>query len=486
MFGRRALSRKAIPIVIISAIALISLVIVLRGAVPPDSNAGFDGPVQTAIPHQFVAPGQSSSGGRNGAIRVVNATARPPSTRIGVAQRIPPKVGCGAAASTASSSGSSFPVVGTSGCVSAAPRVHTTGWTPISTGAAACAEWFVYHTNQTGNWDIFRFGPIPGEPGAKVNLSQSADKNVDNIGPSLSPDRRWMAFNSNRTGSFEVYASATDGTSVQRITNNPMAPSLGPIWSPDGKSIVYESVSNGAWNLFQFNVQNGQETQLTNSPANDFAPYWSPDSKRIIFESTRQGNLWQIYQLDLATQAVTRLTNDTSDDANPAYSPDSKMITYRASPHNALTNVSSVLYLMNADGTNPQPISDAASASANHSWSPDGSLIAYESNMSGTSGIYIYEMATGKTRLVTDTTDAVDHYAPAWKCDSKTLVFTSNVTGSPNLFKADALPIDAAPIRVENQAAKLTSVSNAAAQFPMDASSMEQASRAKLLPSPLN
>lgn len=60
-------------------------------------------------------------------------------------------------------------------------------WTPVEVGEAVCPEWFVYHTNQTGDWEIFRYGDLPGNPDADVNLSKGIGEVYD-IGPTRSPD----------------------------------------------------------------------------------------------------------------------------------------------------------------------------------------------------------------------------------------------------------------------------------------------------------
>jgi len=142
----------------------------------------------------------------------------------------------------------------------------------------------------------------------------------------------------------------------------------------------------------------------------------------------------------------------------------------------------SVIYYMNADGTDVTRVSDPAGNALNQSWSPQDQLIAYQSNLDVDNDIYVYEVETGITRLMTDNT--IEDYAPTWVCDSTMIVFTSDVTGDANLFESPALPIDAPAIIVEQEASQLTFVPESD-QYPLDAPSEENASRQDSLPSPV-
>ncbi len=392
---------------------------------------------------------------------------------------------CGAVARWDSMSGRGFPAINTANCginpnsSGSAPVTVSTQWTAITTNAPTCESWLVYHTNRTGNWELFRTGK-PGQPTTDINLSHSAGANVDNVEPSLSPDRKWVAYASNRGGAWEIYAASTDGKAIQTVTDDSLSINVSPVWSPDGHNLVYESARNGSWNLFLFDVQTGQETQLTDTQAGDIDPFWSPDSKQIVFESQRSGS-WQIYALDLATKQVKQLTDGQGDDYNPMYSPDGKYIAFRAyRPDNA---THSVLYLMNADGSSLHAISDPKANATAQVWSPDGTLLAYQSDKSGPADIFVYQASSGQTRQVTSSADSAQHYAPTWMCDGTTVVFTSDVSGTPNLYTIPALPIDALPIDVATQATPLTSLSGSAAQFPEGSpGQVEESSRLKLLP----
>ena len=179
-------------------------------------------------------------------------------------------------------------------------------------------------------------------------------------------------------------------------------------------------------------------------------PSWSADGSKLVFQSDRSG-IWQIYLLDLATRSISLISDGTRNDQDPTFSPTGDRISFRSHLRSTDTDV---IYLMRADGSNPTPISNRNGNASHAAWSNDGTLIAYQSDLDGDLDIYVYELSADYTRQLTDNT--VADYAPMWLCDQPTLIFNSDVTGDPNLFQVSALPINAPPVRIEQQARQLT------------------------------
>ena len=349
-------------------------------------------------------------------------------------------------------------------------------WTPIQVGGGVCPDWLVYHTNQTGDWEVFRLGELPGRPGAEPNLTQGVGPRVYDVAPSRSPDAAWIAFASNRDGNWEIYIGSADGTFQQRVTYTLNAIDIDPMWSPDGAYIVYDSARNGNWDLYMVNVATGVETRLTDSPSNDLNAFWSPDGSKLVFQSDRDG-FWQIYELTLATREARRLSDGLGDDHEPQYSHDGTKIAF----YSYRFGDNGVIMVMNADGTGVTPISDPNGDANLHVFSPDDTLIAYQSDLDGDLDIYIYQFASDQTRLVTD--NAIDDYAPTWWCNANIVIFTSDITGDSNLFETPAEPINAPPILVETEATQLTDELESD-QYPQNTPADEDASRQRSLPSP--
>ncbi|MBN8595533.1 MAG: PD40 domain-containing protein [Anaerolineae bacterium] len=364
----------------------------------------------------------------------------------------------------------------TEGIISPTPVPLSVGLSP-SEGYACqrlCVDWLLYHTNRTGNWEIFRLGDLPTTVAGDPNVSQGRGDGVDDIAPSRSPNAEWVTFASNRDGNWEIYVARPDGSMLQRLTYNTEARDIDPVWGPN-QYIVYESSRDGNWELYLFDVLSGTEARLTENPASDVNAYWSPDGTHLLFQSNRDG-LWQIYSLDLLTMTWQRLSDGRGNDYDPVYSFDGSQIVFRSDRDGS---TGTAIYVMNADGSAARSISDLAGDATNQIWSADSSLIAYQSNLDGDLDIYIYETATGQTRKLTDNT--VDDYAPTWRCGSSELVFTSEITGDANLYQVSALPITAPSIRVEIDAIQLTD-DPASDVYPLESFGEENASRRNHLP----
>ncbi len=339
-----------------------------------------------------------------------------------------------------------------------------------------CTSNQVYHTNRTGDWEIFRLGSVPGQPDSDANLTQNT---ADDVEPSRSPDGQWIAFASNRDGNWEIYVTPMDGdtTRTQRVTRNTIAIDADPVWGP-GNLVAYESTRDGNWELYVVDMETGAEYRLTDNTTSDLNAYWSPDGSKLLFQSDRTGQ-WQIYVMDIATGLVTALSDGSDNDLDPQYSPDGQQIVFRSIGADGR----SVVHLMDASGQNRVAISDAAGDATNMAWSPDGSLIAYQSDLDGDLDIYVYQLSSEQTRHLTDNTIA--DYAPTWLCGTTEIIFTSDIMGNPDIFQVSALAITAPAVDVAEEAQQLTA-HPAVDIYPMDAPSEENASQEGRLPSLLD
>ncbi len=342
-----------------------------------------------------------------------------------------------------------FPVVnGTTGTVfgdvdGAAP------WRPVPGCGYQCVTFQVYHTNRTGDWEIFRLGDYPGQPEANPNLSRGEGVGVDDVAPSRSPNGEWIAFASNRDGNWELYVSRTDGSELHRVTFNTVAIDTDPAWGPNN-TLVFETTRDGNWELYLLDLSTGVEMRLTDDAATDINPFWSPDGSKLIYQSDRSGK-WQVYELNLATMQTTLLSDGLGEDVDPAYSAKGDRIAFRSTREGS---ANAVIFVMNTNGGAPVAISDVAGDATNHTWSTDDALIAYQSNLDGDLDVYVYAFGGGTTRQVTD--NVIADYAPTWVCGTNELIFTSDVMGNPDIFETNALPIDAPAIKVEEVALQLT------------------------------
>ncbi|MFL5781778.1 MAG: Ig-like domain-containing protein, partial [Thermoleophilaceae bacterium] len=212
--------------------------------------------------------------------------------------------------------------------------------------------------------------------------------------PTWSPDRTKIAYAAGVAPNYDIFVLdlTTPGAIPENITNSPTVPDDRPAWAPDGKHIAYESGVQQGSNQTDIIVQEYPTsgvsplhlTSTTNAGENEGKPAWSPDSQTIYYA---KGPLTgaDIEKKPAHGGSETEVLNLATDSAfQPSISPDGTKMCYT---HGAGFNgtaeiyVTSISSLPAAEGSDlsdsPGNAGDAAKASYNCTWSPDGQLIAY-------------------------------------------------------------------------------------------------------------
>jgi Tol biopolymer transport system component len=203
--------------------------------------------------------------------------------------------------------------------------------------------------------------------------------------PSFSANGRLIAFCSNRAGEkgmFQIWVMTADGGSMRQISKSRHG-ALFPDFSPDGRRIAYqanEDQTPAQDDIYVVPARGGKAVRFTGAPGNDDYPAFSPDGKTIAFVSHRKG-IGQIWLMDARDGRHQRqLTRDSADkDQVPDWSPDGKRIAYEAAGD---------IWVMNADGTDPQNLTHDGKSQFGPAWSPDGTQIAYV-NLAAQKRIYV-------------------------------------------------------------------------------------------------
>ena len=135
------------------------------------------------------------------------------------------------------------------------------------------------------SYPLGRASPISVRAGSRVTTGNEVSEIAD-----VSPDGKWLAFDSNLRGNMDLYKVPAAGGEAVRLTDSPRDES-NPRWSPDGTEIAFygdAGESEGTWTAIAvMPATGGKPVALTNAPGiNDF-PAWSPDGLHIAFLSFR-------------------------------------------------------------------------------------------------------------------------------------------------------------------------------------------------------
>jgi Tol biopolymer transport system component len=220
--------------------------------------------------------------------------------------------------------------------------------------------------------------PASGPVEAENNLQRLTDSTATDTNARWSPDGKRIAWISDRSGSFQVWVMASNGSEKQMVSREPGLHGW-PQWSPDGKKLVF-------WG---YNPQNGRSsvsvavpgdqrirTLVTSQEALD-RPTWSPDGKLVAYAVQTEGN-WYIWVADVEDSRRYRLTRDAQMETKPLWSPDGTVIAYKVAPDKEYNlTIENFVSLANGLDKPTYRIWDGVKSIQMNDWSPDGTSIVY-------------------------------------------------------------------------------------------------------------
>jgi eukaryotic-like serine/threonine-protein kinase len=159
-----------------------------------------------------------------------------------------------------------------------------------------------------------------------------------------------------------------------------------PRISPDGKKIAV-SIRDQANDIWLWDTERTTLRRLTDDPATDIAPVWTSDGQRIIFSSGSAGALNLYWKSADGSGSTERLT--TSDDAqtSTSVSPDGTAVLAHTPGSSA--SKSGILRVQLGPTPRTEYLLASTSTVRNPMVSPDGKWLAYSSDESGPSQIYV-------------------------------------------------------------------------------------------------
>ena len=160
---------------------------------------------------------------------------------------------------------------------------------------------------------------------------------------------------------------------------------------------------------------------------------------QIAFASNRSG-IPQIYLSDLTGSSVIPITNMPDGACEPAWSPNGQQIAF-VSPCTKVHDISeplspdTVIYIANADGSEPTQLPTTPGGDSEPAWSPDGQRIAFTSLRDGRPLIYVIKLADETVTRVTEPTgDFEIARQPMWSPFGNQIVFTKKRAASYQIW----------------------------------------------------
>ena len=205
------------------------------------------------------------------------------------------------------------------------------------------------------------------------------------------------------------------GTIVGSVGDLDVAGAANPDLSPDGQRVTLSRNPNDAPpNVWVIDVARGVPIRLTLGPGNHNVPLWSPDGKRVLFRSQIEG-VQNLFVKDVDGLSDARAVFEDDINKTPSdWSPDGSIVLYIVPGDD----------LMAVDIRTGQT-SAVAQGSANEGWgefSPDGRFVAYQSNESGRFEIYLRTFPGTEGKWLVSTAGGTQ---PRWRGDGKELYYVA-------------------------------------------------------------
>lgn len=221
------------------------------------------------------------------------------------------------------------------------------------------------------------------------------------------------------------------------VVEKPATPAPLPALQPQAlamEQIAFYSDRAGNPDIYLMNLETGMTLRLTDHPAYDDSPAISPDGNRIVFLSARNDPnpsppdlLYDIYVINADGTGLQQLSNTSAAEDHPAWSPDGQSILFDADYDG---DGYYEIYSMPVDGGTPRRLTNNRANDQFADWSPDGSRITFASDRNGNWDILTMNVdGTGEVQL---TSSPDFELFPAWSPDGSRIAFTGLVPNSRN------------------------------------------------------
>ena len=273
---------------------------------------------------------------------------------------------------------------------------------------------------------------------------------ISDQAPVFSPDGSQIAFISTRDKKTGLYVMPTAG-GAERLVLQKEGMFLEPVWTPDGRSLVYSFIYNDSHAI-------EDEKKKKEAPLYRHITrlYYRWDGMGF-----RPQDSFHIYSVEVESGRETQLTNSKYDDLMPSVSPDGRQIVYMSnhSRNPDLDGLRGDLFLVSIKGGKIKKIPTPDGPVWMPVFSPDGKKIAYfgHDNPMDAWGVTNFHLWTvgvnGKPkardlvpkfdrhtfdRTAYDLGGGPENMAPVWSADSRRIYFQATDTGNTHIFYVPA------------------------------------------------
>ncbi|MDP9201439.1 MAG: protein kinase [Gemmatimonadota bacterium] len=294
----------------------------------------------------------------------------------------------------------------------------TTGLNVHTISLSRDGHWLVYTvlTTIANVWST----PITAGPSAASPVFHpltTGNQTVEHL--SVSPDWKWLAYDSNLNGNQDIYKVALAGGEPQQLTHNG-ADNFGPAWSPDGTEIAFHTLANGNRDILVMPSDGSGVHPAAATERQERLASWSPDGLRIVYHGDRD-SAFMVTRPAVRSQRWSSPKFLCSPCRFPRVSPDAQWILFADDAGN-------LLKLAPAGGPKVKiaRLAEAKTPAAGFIWSRDSRTVYFVArDQQRIWGLWKVPSAGGEpVRLLSFTDSGKDLYRPGLSLDGANFYFS--------------------------------------------------------------
>ena len=260
----------------------------------------------------------------------------------------------------------------------------------------------------------------------------------DAFNPSYSPDGHRIAFDASWAGPRRIWISDNLGRNPQQVSfdSSESVDQIMPKWSPDGSNIVFQNKEGTKFDIKVIDIFSKKIKWITNDRIQELNPVWSQSGKVIYFSSYRSGglNIWRIpvSENGIPSGEVQQITTGAGQDVQLTVSTDGRQIAYSILRQNADIWKLPISLETGRSTGDPEEVIVTTREDSRGVWSPDGRMIAFNSDRTGEMNIWLYSIDDGSVYQLTKGPGG--DFQPNWSPDGKQLAFFSARSGNADIW----------------------------------------------------
>lgn len=232
-----------------------------------------------------------------------------------------------------------------------------------------------------------------------------------------------LAFQSNRTGNFEIFVNSGSNTAISNVSLDPLD-DTNPSLSLNADKLIFVSKRDASPHVHLY--QNNELIQITAGDAEFTTPQISRVGNKIVFVRD-----YNVYIMNSTGTGITQLTFTGGDTFNysPSFSFDDSKIIFTRN----IDGGNSDIMMMNGLGGSVQNLTNGIGDNLQPAFSPDGTQIVFSRN----NHICILTISTKAVKDLMPSDSLRFNGYPVYSPNGKTIAFVSNRTGDMDIFTMD-------------------------------------------------